>query len=163
MMARTSGLALDTWIQAAAALFAAIAAGAAWAATHQVKMAGEEERRLLVWAHLKTIHGLVSQLARTHGKNPKDWQGPQLDLRAEAAVVFHPLPKVAALADANLWGDITVAAFDELAREAMAEVESALHDVWKDTRRWSWLRRRPRVSRTYPAAGPESTGNDRDT
>jgi hypothetical protein len=115
-----------------------------------VKAAGDEERRLLVWAHLKAIHGLVSQLALTHGIDPKDWQGPQLDLRAEAKVVFHPLPKVAALADVDLWGDIDVPTFDGLAREAMAEVESAMADVWKDERRWSWFRRRPRQSRTYP-------------
>jgi len=162
MSVQTSGLALDTWIQAAAALFTAIAAGAAWAAARQVKVAGEEERRLLVWVHLKTIHRLVSQLALTRGKNPKDWQRPQLDLRAEAKVVFHPLPKVAALAEANLW-DTDLPTFEELAAKAVAEVESALGDVWKGTSYWSWLRRRPRISRAYPASGSESTGKDRDT
>jgi hypothetical protein len=128
----------------------------------QVKAAGDEERRHGTMAHLRTIHGLVAQLARTHGINPRNWEGPQLNLRAEVTVVFHPLPKCAALADANLW-DTDVPAFDELARQAMAEVESALRDVWQDTRRWSWFRRRPRLSRTYPAAHPEATGNDRDT
>jgi hypothetical protein len=146
MAARTSGFDLDTWIQAGAALFTAIAAGAAWAATRQVKAAAEEERRLLIWAHLKTIHGLVSRLARTHGKNPRDFEGPQEDLRAEAKGEFHPLPKVAALADANLM-ETDPPAFEELAAEARAEVESALDDVWKVPARWSWFRRRPRLSR----------------
>jgi hypothetical protein len=42
MAAHTSGPSLDTWIQAWAALFTAIASGAAWAATRQVRAAARK-------------------------------------------------------------------------------------------------------------------------
>jgi hypothetical protein len=162
MAARTSGFDLDTWIQAGAALFTAIAAGAAWAATRQVKAAGEEDRRLRVWDQLRVVHGLVSELALIEPNDPRLWQGPQLSLRREVTVVFTPLPKCGEFAGADLWETDEVT-YRELAREAMAEVEAAMGDVWKGVYRWSWFRRRPVTSRTYPAAGPESTGNVRDT
>jgi hypothetical protein len=60
MVAKTS---LDTWVQAAAALFTALTAAAALAAARQVKAASDEERRLRMLAHLKVVHDLVSELA----------------------------------------------------------------------------------------------------
>ena len=131
----------QAWIEGAAALFTAIAAGAAWAATYQVRAASDEDRRLRVLAHLKVIHDLVSEMALI-GPNDPHWQRPQLDLRREVTVVFAPLPKCGKLADADLW-KLDEAAYPELVREAMAEVEAAMADVWKDVyRRW-WFGRRP--------------------
>ena len=106
---------------------------------------GEEERRLRIWAHLNMIHDLVSELALISANDAR-WQGPQVNLRREVTVVFHPLPKCGTLADADL-SKIEETAYPELVREAMAQVESAMRDVWKDVRRWSWFRRRPVVSR----------------
>ena len=86
-------------------------------------------------AHLRTIHGLVAQLARTHGINPRNWEGPQLNLRAEVTVVFHPLPKCAALADANLW-------------DTDCQPSTSSHD-----RRWPRSNRRCATSGRTRAAG----------
>ncbi len=124
---------LETWFQGASALFTAIAAiAAAWAAI-QVRSANTEDRRLRVYAHLKTIHGLVSQLALINPNDPRAWQGLQLNLRAEVKVVFlYPLPRCEALADADLWAANEVT-YRDLVRDAMAEVEAAEQAVWADT------------------------------
>ena len=141
MAAQTSGPSLDTWIQAAAALFTAIAAGAAWAATRQVKAGNEEERQDRIMAHLKTIHRLVSDLALANPNDPRVWQPPQLNLRAEVTAVFHPLPKCGTLADANLW-EADEPTYENLVRDAMAEVEAAQRTIWLNSRRRRWFSRR---------------------
>ena len=100
-------------------------------------------------AHLKVIHDLVSELALSNPNDPSHWQAPQLNLRREVTVVFSPLPKCGDLAAADLW-KIDETGYRQLVREAMAEVEAAMGDVWKGVRR-GWLRRRSVTSRTYPS------------
>jgi hypothetical protein len=128
--------ALETWLQGASALFTALAAAAAWAATAQVKAAGEEERRLRVLAHLKVVHDLVSELALTNPNDARRWQPRQLDLRREVRVVFAPLLKCRELAETDLW-KLDEAAYPALVSEAMAEVEAAMGEVWKGVYRWT--------------------------
>jgi hypothetical protein len=144
--------AFKTWLQAGSALFTALAAGAAWAATYQVKAAADEQRRLRIWDHLKVVHDLVSELALANPNDPREWQPRQLSLRRETTVVFTPLPKCGEFAGADLW-KVDEAAYPELAREAMAEVEAAMGDIWKGVYRWSWFRRRPVTLRVYPPPG----------
>ncbi len=126
------GVALETWFQGASALFTAIAASAAAWAALQVKSANAEERRLRITAHLKAIYDLVSQLALINPNDPKHWQGPFLQLRGEVNLVFHPLPKCEALADADLW-KIDEEAYYDLVSDATAEVNAALRAIWKDS------------------------------
>ena len=111
-------------------------------------------------AHLQGIHDLVSELALVGRMDPRRWQRPQLNLRREVTVVFTPLPKCGELAGADLW-KTDEGAYLELVREAMAEVEAAMRDVWKDVHRWSWFRRRPVGPRAYPFSGDRSEGVDR--
>jgi hypothetical protein len=76
-------------------------------------------------------------------------------LRREVNVVFSRLPKCFDLAVADLW-KLDEAAYRDLAREAMAEVEAAMRDIWKDVRRGPWFRRRP-VIETYAAGETQAT------
>lgn len=131
--------------QAVAAIGSLLASAAAWRATVHVRRDRQDEWFLRVQQHLRTIHGLVSALAQSRPDDSNyGWQGPQLTLRAEAAVIFHPLPKCTELAGVTIPRMDTQAYYD-LVKAAIGEVEAAqvaTAKEWNDhqERRWTWQR-----------------------
>jgi hypothetical protein len=118
------------WIQAAAALFSAIAAGAAWAAVVQTRRERKADRFREADRALTELHEAVTDLIGTLYSGGAHLERQQAQLRMRRLVMIqhaYELPKTASLTQLKA-SEVS----QDLASESLSEVETARSRLWRE-------------------------------